>query len=66
MYSFKKSIRETLNLSTDEDSSTNTKKNLLVRQNLLNNFFLCGNFTPFISKIFKSETLSYQTFLPGL
>ena len=46
--------RETLNLSTDADSSTDTKKILLVRQSLpKKNFFLCGNLTPFICKSFQ-------------
>ena len=39
----KSRIRETKNFSTDADSSTNTKKILLVRQNSQKNyFFLCA------------------------
>ena len=40
-------------LFTDADSSTNTKKILLVNQNSLKNFFLHGNLTPFLSKSFQ-------------
>ena len=51
---FKKSrIQETKHLSTVADSSTDTKKILLVRQNSPKLTFLCGNFTPFISKSFQ-------------
>ena len=46
----KSRIRETKQLSTDADSSTDTKQILLVRQNSLIIFFLCGDFTPFIRK----------------
>ena len=44
-------IQETKHLSTNADSSPNTKKSLLLRQNSLNDkLFLRGNFTPFMSK----------------
>ena len=49
-------VRETKHLSTVADSSTNTKKILLKRQNLPKKktiFFLRGNFTPFMSKNFQ-------------
>ena len=46
-------IRETKHLSTNADSSTDTKKILLERQNSpKKNLFLRGDFTPFISKSF--------------
>ena len=45
---------DTQHLLTDADSSTDTKKILQVRQNWPKkyNFFLCGNFTPLMSKSF--------------
>ena len=51
----KSRIRETKHLSTDADSSTDTKKILLVRQNLPTKtiFFWGGDFIPFISKSFQ-------------
>ena len=50
----KSRIRETKHFLTNADSSTNTKKILLVRQNSpKNNFFPCCNFTPFIRKSFQ-------------
>ena len=49
----KSRIRETKHLSTDADSSTDTKKILLVRQNSpKNKLFVRGDFTPFINKSF--------------
>ena len=48
-------IQETKDLLTNADSSTHTKKILLVRQKLLQKkLFLRSDFTPFLSKsIFK-------------
>ena len=51
----KSCIRETKNLSTDADSSTDTKKIRLGRQNLpKNKLFVRRNFTPFMSKSFQT------------
>ena len=48
---WKSHIRETKHLSTNADSSTDTKKILLVRQNLpKTNFFLPGDFRPLSNK----------------
>ena len=57
LFSFKKKsrIRETKHLSTDADSSTDTKTILLVRQISPKKkifFFLRGDLTPFMSKSF--------------
>ena len=58
-------IRETKNLSTDPDSSPNTKFFLLVRQNLPKNpLFLCGNFTPFMSKSFQIRDHFFSLLFP--
>ena len=48
-------IRETRHLLTNADSSIDTNKILIVRQNSPKeyNFFLRGNFTPFTSKSFQ-------------
>ena len=61
-------LRETKNLSTNADSSTITKKILLIRQNSPKNtfFFARGDFTTFMSKVFKSESTSFHYFPQGL
>ena len=51
-------IRETKNLSTNADSSTYTKKILLVRKNLPNNnLFLCGKFYTLYEQKLSNLTL---------
>ena len=58
-------IRETKNLSTDADSSTDTKKILLVRQNSPKNyFFFRDNFTPFMSKTFQIRDHFFPALFP--
>ena len=50
----KSCIKETKHFSTDAESSTDTKKILLERQNLMKFFFLLNcNFTPFMNKSFQ-------------
>ena len=61
----KSRIQETKHLSTDADSSTDTKKILLVRQSFQKKlFFLRGNFSHFISKSFQIWHHFFQLFFP--
>ena len=62
----KSGIRETKNLSTNVDISTYTKKIQLVRQIYQKKTFFCGNLTPFLAKVFKSETTSFYYFSPRI
>ena len=51
---YKSRIQETKNLSTDADSSNNSLKTLLVRQNSMNKkLFLRCNLIPFMNKSFQ-------------
>ena len=51
----KSRIRETKHLSTDADSRTDTKKIMLVGQNLSKSkLFLRGDFTPFMRKKYSN------------
>ena len=54
--------QETKHLSTDEDSSTTTKKILFVKQN--SPFFCLAILYPLSAKVFKSETTSFHYFSP--
>ena len=55
-------IQETKHLLTHSDSSTNTKNNLLVRQNLPQN--CAAILKPLWAKVFKFETISFNNFSP--
>ena len=58
-------IQETKHLSTDSDSSTNTKKIQLIRQNSPKTIFLRGGFRPFMSKTLNLRPLLSITFPQG-
>ena len=58
-------MQETKNLSTDADSSTNTKKILLVRKNSQKKKLFCAEILhPLWPKVFKSAITSFHYFSP--
>ena len=61
-------IQETKHCLTDADSSTITKQIRLVKQNLQKKKkkILHSDFIPFMSKSFKSETISFHYFFPRI
>ena len=65
---FKIPHEETLNLLTHADSSTDTKKIQLVRQNSQKkkNFFYAAILHPLGGKVFKSKTTSFHYFYPRI